>query len=81
MHYLSMAERNEIVASLEGARVFVENGTCFRDHYDFRADRWCTRDVADWPMTRTAAAEWVLGWNDLDTFAAMQILTKSPAQS
>lgn len=81
MQYLSMADRQEVVASLEGTRVFIENGICFRDEYDFSADRWCNRDTVDWPMTHMAAAQWVHGWNEFDAFAAMQVLIKSPTQS
>jgi hypothetical protein len=31
-------------------------------------------------MARTAAAEWVLGWNEFDAFAAMQVLVKAQTQ-
>jgi hypothetical protein len=75
-----MADRKEIIASLEGARIFVENGICYQDEYDFSANQWCNRDTADWPMTRTAASDWVHGWNQFDAFAAIQVLITAQTQ-
>lgn len=69
-----MAERKEIIASLEGARIVVEDQTCFRDEYDFVANQWFNEEVADWPLIRIAALKWVHGWNQLDAFVAIQAL-------
>jgi hypothetical protein len=67
-----------ITASLEGARVLVDEKQCELQEYNFTSDRWCSKDVSPWPLPRELANEWLAGWNDVDRFAAVSVLTKAP---
>jgi hypothetical protein len=69
-----MEGRQQVVASLEGARVRVEARTCFLDTYNFKDDRWEPQESATRPLDRQTAAEWLNGWNRVDRFAALNIL-------
>jgi hypothetical protein len=61
-----MAGRKEIIASMEGARIVVENGTARRDEYNFVANQWEPRDSHSWPLPKPLAEVWVYGWNPVD---------------
>ena len=70
-----MPEKKMITASLEGARVLIDKGRCELQEYDFAANRWHHRESAEWPLARDRADEWLTGWNSVDRFAAMIVLT------
>ena len=44
------------------------------DEYDFAADVWVPKARSQWPMERTEAENWLVGWNAVDRFAAMNRL-------
>jgi hypothetical protein len=67
-----------ITASLEGARVLVDEKQCELQEYNFTSDRWCSKYVSPWPLPRELADEWLAGWNGVDRFAAVSLLTKVP---
>jgi hypothetical protein len=74
-----MSQEEMITASLEGARILIDKERCELQEYDFAANRWLHRESAEWPLPRDRADEWLTGWNCVDRFAAMNILTK-PAE-
>ncbi len=74
-----MSEQKIITASLEGMRVLTDEKQCELGEYDFALKRWCPKDTSDRPLTRDRANEWLAGWNALDRFATMNILTWLPA--
>jgi hypothetical protein len=65
---------SEVVASLEGMRVVVENGQCRLDLYNFVHNRWEEAQVAQWPLSTSVAAVWLAGWNAFSRSEAMRIL-------
>ncbi len=71
-----MEARRAVVASLEGQRIRVHEGTCSLDYYNFEHDRWELRDSAPWPLDRETAAGWLAGWNAVDRFAAFSALAQ-----
>lgn len=64
----------EIVASLEGARVTMQQGVCCLDEYDFENNRWINKDQQPWPLPENLAREWLHGWNRVDQFEALSLL-------
>jgi hypothetical protein len=75
-----MSWQTIVTASLEGMRIVVEGKRCELHEYDFRDNRWVPKDEAQWPLPRPVADQWLTGWNDLDRFAAVSALTKSPRE-
>lgn len=73
-----MADMKIVTASLEGAQVLLDGEQCRLQEYDFEANRWQPKDEATWPLTRQQAEEWVAGWNPVDRFVAMNLLTRLP---
>lgn len=67
-----------VTASLEGMRVLVDEKQCELQEYDFAVNRWLSKDVSPWPLSRGRADEWLNGWNDVDRAAAVSALTKPP---
>ena len=65
--------REEVVASLEGMRVVVENKVCVLETYDFVQGRY--REIArhGWPVDPASAETWLSGWNAVDRFDARRI--------
>lgn len=74
-----MSEQRIITASLEGMRVVVDGRRCELHEYHFLDNRWLPKDQAPWPLTRDRAQEWLAGWNDLDRFTAIGLLTAPAA--
>jgi hypothetical protein len=70
-----MSEEKMITASLEGARILIDKGRCELQEYDSSANRWRHRESAEWPLPRERADEWLTGWNSVDRFTAINILT------
>lgn len=64
-----------ITDSLSGAQILTDQVVCRLHEYNFVEDRWYLKDQATWPLSRARAGEWLFGWNQLDRFAAMSILT------
>ncbi len=56
-----MEGRTEVVASLEGQRVRVDEATCHFENYNFRDDHWELKQSAPWPLERETAAAWLAG--------------------
>ena len=71
-----MPEPKIITASLEGTQIASDGETCHLHEYDFSANRWLPKDEAPWPLPRARAEEWLTGWNAVDRFAAINILTE-----
>jgi hypothetical protein len=76
MKGIEMSRQKIITASLEGMRVLVDEKQCELQEYNFASDRWISKDIAPWPLPRDRADEWLVGWNDVDRFAAVNTLTK-----
>jgi len=72
-----MPEQRIVTASLEGMRVVVNDSQCELHEYDFVVNRWSVKDEARRPLARRQAEEWLSGWNAVDRFAAMNVLTNS----
>ena len=68
--------RQEIVASLEGARVVIADGICELGEYDFERNCWNTVQQQPWPLSREEAARWLDGWNKVDGFEALNLLVR-----
>jgi hypothetical protein len=64
----------QVVASLEGMRVVVNDGACELHEYNFVTDCWVPKARSQWPMEREEADTWLDGWNAVDRFAAMNQL-------
>jgi len=64
----------QVIASLEGMRIVVDDGWCELHEYDFSQDHWVPKDRHKWPLALDEAKEWVKGWNALDRFAAVNRL-------
>jgi hypothetical protein len=73
-----MSGRKIITASLEGMRVLADEKGCELQEYDFVANRWLSKDQSLWPVPRSLADSWLEGWNHVDRFAAVNILTEPP---
>jgi hypothetical protein len=76
MEHNIMESTREVVASLEGQRIRVDEGTCSLDFYNFDRDHWELRDSAPWPLDRATASTWLDGWNRVDRFAAFNLLVQ-----
>lgn len=68
--------KREVVASLEGQRIRVDESTCSLDDYNFEHDRWELRGSAPWPLGRETAKSWLAGWNRIDRLAAFNFLVE-----
>jgi hypothetical protein len=64
-----------VTASLEGMRIVVDDTKCALEQYDFVIDRWFPKDAAEWPLSLGTAEQWLAGWNSVDMFAAINVLT------
>ena len=64
----------QVVASLEGMRVVVNDGWCDLQEYNFVTDCWVPKARAWWPMVREEAETWLDGWNAYDRFTAINQL-------
>ncbi len=66
--------RQEVIASLEGARIVINDGTCELDEYDFAINCWNLKEQHAWPLSREQATRWLRGWNSADGFKALNLL-------
>ena len=73
-----MSGRKIITASLKGMRALADEKRCDLQEYDFVANRWPSKDQSLWPVPRSLADSWLEGWNHVDRFAAVNILTEPP---
>jgi hypothetical protein len=64
----------QVVASLEGLRVFINEGWCELHEYNFVTDCWVPKARSPWPMAQGEAETWLKGWNPVDRFSAMNQL-------
>ena len=71
-----MDEIQEVVASLEGARVVISGGICRLDEYDYAANAWNPKESHPWPLPRERATRWLQGWNRVDKFKALNMLVE-----
>lgn len=69
-----MTQNKIITASLEGARIIVDDKFCQLQEYNFVQNDWNATNEAMWPLPRARAEEWLSGWNHVDRFAAMNVL-------
>ncbi len=69
-----MTQNKIITASLEGARIIVDDKFCQLQEYNFVQNEWYAADEAMWPLPRARAEEWLSRWNHVDRFAAMNVL-------
>lgn len=67
-------KQGSVTASLEGMRVVVEDSICRLDEYDFVENAYFEKDSQPWPLSATAASEWLAGWNDCDRRVATWLL-------
>jgi hypothetical protein len=44
--------RQEVIASLEGARIVISDGTCQLDEYNFEVNCWNLKEQFAWPLSR-----------------------------
>jgi hypothetical protein len=72
-----MPESRIITASLEGMRVVVDERQCELQVYDFASNEWLPKDVSGWPLPSDRAHKWLMEWNHIVRFAAVNVLTKS----
>ena len=72
-----MTDRKTITASLEGARIIVDEKLCRLQEYNFVENYWSPKDEDMRPLPRARAAQWLSCWNDVDRLAAMSLLTAS----
>jgi hypothetical protein len=70
-----MTARKTITASLEGARIIVDEKLCQLQEYNFLEKCWSPKDEAMRPLPRARAEQWLSCWNNMDRFAAMSLLT------
>jgi len=68
--------RQEIIASLEGARIVISDGTCQLDEYNFEVNCWNLKEQHAWPLSREQATQWLHGWNRVDGFKALNLLVR-----
>jgi hypothetical protein len=73
-----MSGQTIVTASLKGMRVVVDGKRCELREYDFQDNRWLPKDEAAWPLPRPLADKWLAGWNHMDRFAVVSVLTESP---
>jgi hypothetical protein len=69
-------ELKVITASLEGMRVLVDEKQCELQEYNFRSDKWQSKEILSWPLPRDVADQWLTYWNAVDRFAALRLLTE-----
>ncbi|HWX55543.1 MAG TPA: hypothetical protein VN176_13210 [Verrucomicrobiae bacterium] len=68
--------KHEVIASLEGARIVISDGTCQLDEYDFAVNRWNPKEQQPWPLSKEQATRWLHGWNRVDGFKAFHLLVR-----
>jgi hypothetical protein len=70
-----MTDRKTITASVEGARIIVDEKLCQLQEYNFVENCWSLKDEDMRPLPRARAEQWLSCWNNVDRFAAMNLLT------
>lgn len=70
-----MQNRKTVVASLEGARVVVDQKYYALEWYNFEDDSWVPREKSEFPLPRETAESWLQGWNAVDRLAVLNLLT------
>jgi len=70
-----MTGSKTITASLEGVQIIVDERLCQLQEYNFVQNRWCPKDEGMRPLPRARAEQWLSCWNEMDRFAAMNLLT------
>jgi hypothetical protein len=70
-----MTDKKTITASLEGARIIVDEKLCQLQEYNFSKNCWSPKDEDMWPLRRARAEQWLSCWNSVDRFTAMNLLT------
>ena len=63
-----------VTASLEGARVVVQDGVCRLEEYDFVSNKFSEVDSQPWPLCVNVVARWLTGWNAHDRAEAIILL-------
>lgn len=76
----STAVRQEVVASLEGARIVIRDSVCFLDQYHYGANCWKSMEQRPWPLSQSQADRWLEGWNRVDRFEAFNLLVSTAAE-
>jgi hypothetical protein len=71
------AMKNEVIASLEGMKIVVDSKQCTLQEFDFDLNCWRTLETTTRPMSRTCAESWLDGWNSVDRWTALNLLTYS----
>lgn len=69
--------QTEVVASLEGMRVVITSAICELCEYNFAENGWATLEARRWPLQQEIAERWLNGWNAVDRFKALNLLTAS----
>jgi hypothetical protein len=67
----------EVVASLEGMKIVAASDRCALHEYNFEENAWQEVSRSSRPMTLEKAEGWLMGWNAVDRFAALTLLTSS----
>jgi hypothetical protein len=70
-----MTGSKTITASLEGVQIIVDERLCQLQEYNFVQNRWFPKDEGMRPLPRARAEQWLSSWNEMDRFAAMNLLT------
>jgi len=71
-----MQTRKTVVASLEGARVVVDENYYALEWYDFENACWILREKSEVRLSQERTESWVEHWNASDRFAALNLLIR-----
>ena len=66
----------EVIASLERARITIQDGACQLDEYNFESNSWHVKELHSWPLTGEDADRWLTGWTRYDHFKARNLLIR-----
>jgi hypothetical protein len=67
--------KDEIIASLEGMKIVATSASCELHEYNFAENAWHQLETSARPMEQERAEGWLSGWNPVDRFAALTLLT------
>jgi hypothetical protein len=65
----------EVLASLEGMKIVALENQCELHEFNFEQNCWQPLETHVRPMPERAAEEWLRGWNHVDRFEALMLLT------
>ena len=69
-----ISKHHEVIASLEGMKVVVDEKQCVLQEFDFDVNFWRPVETSARPMSRSEAEKWLAGWNSVDRWTALNLL-------